>query len=61
MTDSEFQTLLSHSSNLALDFAKTYVIDSLPNYLRYSVHFDVSTDDISLKNLISIRRTMSSK
>jgi hypothetical protein len=49
MTNSEFQTLLSYSSKEALDFASTYVADNLPNYFRYSVRLNVSTDDISLK------------
>ncbi|MBX3241712.1 MAG: hypothetical protein KIT80_12060 [Chitinophagaceae bacterium] len=49
MTKSEFQTLLSHSSNVALDFARTYVTDNLPNDFRYSVRLNASTDDINLK------------
>lgn len=49
MTNSEFQTLLSHSSNLALDFARTYVADNLPNNFKYSVRLNASTDDINLK------------
>ncbi len=49
MTKSEFQTLLSYSSNAALDFARNYVADNLPNNFRYSVRLNVSSDDISLK------------
>ncbi len=49
MTNSEFQTLLTHSSNFALDFAKNYVTNNLPNDFKYSVHLNFSTDDISLK------------
>ncbi len=49
MTKSEFQILLSHSSDIALDFARTYVTDNMPNDFRYSVRLNVSTDDINLK------------
>lgn len=49
MTKSEFQTLLFQSSNRALDFARTYVADNLPNDFRYSVHLNASNDDINLK------------
>lgn len=49
MTKSEFQILLSHSSNVALDFAKKYVADNLPNNFKYSVRLNASTDDINLK------------
>ena len=49
MTKSEFQTLLSHSSYVAIDFARTYVMDNLPNDFRYSVRLNASTDDINLK------------
>lgn len=49
MTKSEFQNLLSHSSNVALDFARTFVTNNLPNDFRYSVRLNTSTDDINLK------------
>ncbi len=49
MTKSEFQTLLSYSSNITLDFARTHVTDNLPNDFRYSVRLNASVDDINLK------------
>lgn len=49
MTKFEFQNLLSHSSNVALDFARTYVTNNFPNDFRYSVRLNASTDDINIK------------
>ena len=49
MTNSEFQTLLTHSSELAFDFAKTYVTHNLPDNFRYTVHLNASTDNLNLK------------
>ena len=49
MTDSEFLTLLAHSSKVAFDFAKNYVTDNLFTDFRYTVHLNVSTDNLNLK------------
>ena len=49
MKKSEFQSLLTDSSKLAYDFAKNYVLDSLPNDFRYTVQLNVSQDDPNLK------------
>jgi len=45
----EFQSLLTHSSKLAFDFAKKYVSNNLPNEFRYTVQLNVSQDDPNLK------------
>jgi hypothetical protein len=49
MTNSEFQNLLTYSSNVTLGFAKNYLNDDLPDEFRYSVSLNVSMDDTNLK------------
>ena len=49
MTNNEFHSLLIHSSKIALDFAKTYVTDNLSDNFRYTIHLNVSNDDLNLK------------
>ena len=48
MTDIEFHSLLSDSTNMAMEFAKRYLIDDLPKSVKYSVNLNFSTDDKSL-------------
>lgn len=49
MTKHEFQTLLALSSDRALDFARIYVLDYLPQAFLYSVYLNSSFDDPDLK------------
>jgi hypothetical protein len=49
MTNAEFQTLLTHSSDIAFDFAKNYVTNNLPDNFKYSVRLNFSMDDTGLK------------
>ena len=49
MTNSEFQTLLTYSSQASFDFAKNYVANNLPNNFKYSVRLNSSTEDINFK------------
>jgi hypothetical protein len=49
MTNLELHALLFHSSKMALSLAKIYVVDNMPNEFKYSVHLNISKDDINLK------------
>lgn len=45
MTKDDFLNLLRHSSAIAYDFAKNYVLDELPKDFKYSVNLNASADD----------------
>jgi len=49
MTKTEFHNLLTKSSRLSFDFAKNFVLDSLPNNFKYTVKLNFSNDDPTLK------------
>lgn len=49
MEKSEFQVLLIHSSKLACEFAKNYLLEYLPNDFRYTIQLNISFDNPMLK------------
>lgn len=48
MTKDDFLKHLSHSSTVAHDFAKNYVLDELPMDFKYSVTLNASSDNLNL-------------